>query len=237
MCTRWLSFILAAGMAAPAAAQVELPIEFQAGEPASADAVNANFDAVTTGLNDLATRVTDLEPGATVDLPLAVEVDRGAVLRPVHDVAQGGVINRRGESPTPEPLVVRGLPGDLSALIEDMALSRRIVGRLMRVEGGTGTPLLTFTEAYVTQMDIPAVGPGAQAPFRVALTVEPGEAEDRRDGRAGPRVAHPGRLRRARDPPAEGRSARGVSGDLRRRAGTSLTRVPKFAVRDANRPF
>jgi len=40
-----------------------------------------------------------------------------------------------------------------------------------------GTPLLAYTEAYVTRLSIPSVGPEVETPFLLGLRMEPGSVD------------------------------------------------------------
>lgn len=63
MCKKFLmmAFVAFVAFNSVASAQVTVPFTFAAGTPASADEVNANFQALVTAINSLGTRVSKLE--------------------------------------------------------------------------------------------------------------------------------------------------------------------------------
>lgn len=165
------------GLPFATSAQVNVPNTFEAGEPAVADDVNANFEALADVLSDVAERVGNLEPQPVPVPPLAVEIVGDDSPMRIRGIEQGGVVREPGAMPDPDPLIVHGLPGSLSDLIGYLASSTRIDGRLLSLAEDTATPLQSFSSAYIVELNLPVVGPNAESPFEVQLSIDPEDAD------------------------------------------------------------
>ncbi len=158
--------------------EVDVPNTFSAGEPAVAEEVNANFEALEASVDDNAVRIVELESSMAPEAaasPLVLEYN-GAALEPLRGVENGGLDHERGTTIQPRPLVVSGLPGKLPSLLEAFNLTLRFDGRVLRAAGTEATPLIALDSAFAEVLDVPAVGAGAD-PFLVSLTINAGSAD------------------------------------------------------------